>query len=385
MSISRTSLKGVTFYDSIRAYNGVTLLIPKLGKRVWLIDMVGRFVNHWDMPYEPSCDAQLLPNANLLYMGKVPNDPLVDLKGAGGILLEFDWNNKLIWQYKDPYLHHTFCRMKNGNTMVIKWVKVPNRIAAKVKGGISGTERDGVMWGDALQEITPSGEVVWEWIAHEHLDPQLDSICPMCPRSEWTHTNACAVHEDGNVLTSFMKINTIAIIDKKTGDIKWRWGSDELAHQHAPTILDNGNILVFDNGLHERGFPMGFSRVLEIDPRTNEMIWAYECGKAGMQFSFHSSTMGNCQRLPNGNTLICEATTGRILEVNYNQELIWEFINDLPEPSPIKTKSCMVCSAYRYGPDYPGLKGAVVREEGETTYSARGEESVHSRLDFLGY
>lgn len=385
MSVSRTSLKGVTFYDSVRAYNGVTLFTPKLGKGVWLIDMLGRFVNYWETPYEPGCDAQLLHNGNLLYMGKVPNGPLVNLEGTGGILLELDWDNKLIWKYEDPYLHHTFCRMRNGNTMVIKWIRVPERAAAKVKGGVPATERDGVMWGDALQEITPSGEVIWEWIAHEHLDPELDSICPVCPRSEWTHTNACVVLEDGNILTSFMKTHTIAIIDKKTGDIKWRWGFGELAHQHSPTMLDNGNILVFDNGLHARGFPSGFSRVVEINPITNKMVWAYEGGGAATQF--YSSTMGNCQRLPNGNTLICQGTTGRVFEVTSRQELTWEFVNNLPlyEPSPIKTKSYMVYSAYRYGPAYPGLTGAIVREEREAIYSTGDEEAVRSRLKLLGY
>lgn len=385
MSVSRATLRGVTFYDSLRSYNGVTLFTPKLGKGAWLIDMLGRLVNYWETLYQPACDAQLLPNGNLLYMGKVSNGPLGDLEGAGGILLELDWDNKLVWRYEDPYLHHTFCRIGNGNTVVVKWVKVPDAIAARVRGGISGTGKNGVMWGDALQEVTPSGEVVWEWIAYEHLDTKVDIICPLCPHDTWPHTNACVELPDGDILTSFMKTNTIAIIDKKTGDVKWRWGASELAHQHSAAMLDNGNILVFDNGLHAYGFPAGLSRVLEINLTTNKMVWAYEAGQAATQF--YSSTMGNCQRLPNGNTLICESTTGRIFEVNSKQELLWQFVNDLPayEPSPVKAKSCMVCSAYRYGHDYPGLRGATARERRETAYRVRGDEAIRSRLELLGY
>ena len=387
MSYARTSLKGVMFYDSTRAYNGVTLFAPMEGRGAWLIDMMGRLVNYWEIPYLPGCDALLLPNGNLLYAGKVPDGPLSDLEGTGGILLEVDWNGKVAWEYKDSYLHHSFNRTKTGNTLVLKWVRTPEDIAARVEGGDPGTEKDGVMWGDAIQEVTADGAVVWEWIAHEHLNPETAPRCPICPRSTWTHANAVSELTNGNILVSFMKINTIAIVDKKTGDINWQWGSGLLAHQHCPTMLDNGNILVFDNGMHPNGFAFGFSRVLEVKPETGAVVWAY--GGGGKNCEFYSSTLGSCQRLPNGNSLICEGTTGRIFEVNPSSELVWEFANNLPscEPHPAQTGSHMICSAYRYGMDYSGLKGSVLapikRQLAPSTISK--EEKVEARLRHLGY
>ena len=406
MSDARTSLKGVMLYDSKRTYTGLTLFTPTEGEGAWLIDMMGRLVNHWKTGYQPGYDAQLLPNGNLLYAGKVANGPLADLDDAGGgILLEVDWDSNVVWEYKDPYLHHAFDRTKNGNSLVLKWVEVPSDIAARVKGGDPGTERDGVMWGDAIQEITPDGKVVWEWIAHEHLDPGVTPRCPVCPRDTWTHANAVSELPDGYILTSFAKINTIAIIDKKTGTFKWQWGSGELAHQHCLTMLDNGNILVFDNGTHSNGFAMSFSRVLEINPQTNELVWDYGGGEAetwGVWWgkkrteTFYSSIMGSCQRLPNANTLICEGTTGRVFEVNTSSELVWEFANNLPsyEPYPAQTRSHMVCSAYRYGMDYSGLRGPRPQFSTEKqaapgmpskTKEANKEAAVKSRLESLGY
>lgn len=390
MGYARTSLKGVMFYDSTKAYNGVTLFTPMEGKDIWLIDMMGRPVNHWEIPYQPGPDAKLLPNGNLLYAGKIASSPLADLEGTAGTVAEVDWDGNVVWQYKDPYLHHTFDRTRNGNTLVLKWVEMPDDIAAKVKGGDTGTEKKGTMWGDAIQEITPAGKVIWEWIVHEHLDPSATPRCPICPRSTWLHANAVSELPDGNILVSFMLSNTIAIIDKKTGDTKWQWGEGELAHQHCPTMLDNGNILIFDNGMHPYGFAWGFSRVIEVNPKTNNVAWIYGGGRE-MCLDFYSPTLGSSERLPNGDTLICEGTTGRILEVNAESEIVWEFTNNLPsyEPYPAQTRSHMVYSAYRYGMDYSGLKNpgpmSIRKQPAPGTPSKKSEEAMKARLGFLGY
>jgi len=250
--------------------------------------------------------------------------------------------------------------MPNGNTMILRLVRTPEDIAARVKGGVAETERQRIMWVDSLQEITPEGEVVWEWLGYEHLDPEADAICPLCDRMEWTHCNACSVLPDGNILVSLLKQNTIAIIDKNTGDIKWRWGQKEgLGHQHHPNMLENGNILVFDNGSHRPAFGKGFSppssRGLEIALASREIGWEYDDDE---RLNFWGPWISGCQRLPNGNTLICEGPFGRFFEVTVERELAWEYVSPFYTPNtPPLGRQNSVFRAYRYSPDYPGLKG----------------------------
>jgi len=224
MNVARKSLQSMTYYAPSRAYKGYTLFAPMGDCGAWLIDMQGQFVHHWEMPLTPGAYGTLLPNSHLLYAGRLTNAPLPDFGGSCGKLIEVDWNGNLIWEYGDPYMHHDFHRLPDGNTMTLRWVPTPDDMAARVKGGIPGSEREGVIWSDSFREITPEGKVVWEWLGYEHLDPEVDTICPLCPRSEWTHTNTCFVLPDGNILTSFFKLNTIAVIDKITGNFKWRWG-----------------------------------------------------------------------------------------------------------------------------------------------------------------
>jgi hypothetical protein len=55
-----------------------------------------------------------------------------------------------------------------------------------------------------------------------------------------------------------------------------------------------------------------YSRVIEINPAKNEIVWKYQDKPA---WNFFSPRMGNAQRLPNGNTLITESSFGPFFEV----------------------------------------------------------------------
>lgn len=350
-----------------KAFEGYTLFAPLATRNVWLVDMVGRFIHRWKMDFRPGEYGKLLPDGDLLYAGKLfPEDSETrEFGGQGGVIVEANWDGDILWRYEDPNLHHDFSRLDNGNTMVLRYIEVPEEIASQVRGGEPGTEQKGKMWTDAFQEITPEGEVVWQWNAYEHLDPDVDIICPFCMRNEWTHTNTCHVMPNGDILTAFHRLHTIAVIDRKTGRIKWRFGGDgELAHPHDPSLLENGNILVFDNGLHRRlsksTYKPNYSRVLEINPDSREVEWEYVNPSAD---KFYSSLISGCQRLPNGNTLICEGINGRIFEVTMEGEMVWEFISPFFDRLGALGYSSAIFRAYRYAPEWRGFQGKTFGKE----------------------
>jgi outer membrane protein assembly factor BamB len=82
-------------------------------------------------------------------------------------------------------------------------------------------------------------------------------------------------------------------------------------------VLDDGNILVFDNRMGE-----GASRVIELDPIAGEIVWEYPRSATS---DFYSRTRGTVQRFPNGNTLIGESNRGRVFEVTPEGEVVWEY------------------------------------------------------------
>ena len=114
------------------------------------------------------------------------------------------------------------------------------------------------------------------------------------------------------------------ILDQDTLRVTWSWGWDELEFPHMPRMLPTGNILIFDNGVKR-----GFSRILEMNPLTEKIVWTYQANPVD---DFFSEWRGSSQRLPNGNTLICESEKGRVFEVTPDGTIVWEFWNpDLRE------------------------------------------------------
>lgn len=396
MPYIRKLTQDVIIYDKSKAFNGYTLFAPMSTNDAWLIDMNGNIVHHWQTPYPPAQHGRLLPNGHLLWPQKA-KAPKIPVGGVGSEILELDWNGKTVWKHEDDTVNHDIRRLSNGNTMYNAYVRVPDSIATKIQGGVPETEAEGQIWSSCLREVDVNGKIVWEWKMYEHLDPVKDAQCPLCPRSIWGYINSFDVMRDGNIVCTFRFDNAIGIIEKKTGNVLWRWGSNaDVGHPHCVSEIENGNFLFFDNGLHRKSIYRGahelsYSRLLEVNPRTEKIVWEYHDPNV---FNFYSSICGGVQRLPNGNTLACESTKGRFFEVTPDKEIVWEYHNPFRVHRSDYwgwTISSCVFQAHRYPTDYPAFHGKElspdkylwVLQEDPTKVKAR--IAAFDRLERLGY
>jgi hypothetical protein len=334
--------------DQTRAFPGFTLFAPSANtnKTIYLIDLQGNVVHTWDMPYPPGLYGYLTDRGTLFYNGKIPNPNHRQSASQGGAALEMDWKGRVLWQVKHPDHHNDGIRLRNGNVLLICAMPLADEIVRKVRGGRFSSEFDnGKMEGDYLVEMTTEGEVVWEWRAWEHLDPVSDSITAVQDsRDEWMHANGVSEMPDGNILLSFRNISTVVMINRRTGEIYWKLGAPPLSGQHAPYILENGHVLLFDNGPHRLDESLPFSRVLEIHPATKNIVWKFQ---EPIPSNFFSPRISNAQRLPNGNTLINEGSFGRFFEVTADGDIVWEYVNPY-FGGPPKTQTNQVFRVYRY-------------------------------------
>lgn len=340
---------GVRALDPARAWPGFTLfaLYQSETTTVYLIDLAGNVVHTWMMPY-PAQYAILTERGTLFYNGKTPGVPgsfLADKPYKIGAVLEADWNGRVLWQLHHPDHHHDGILLRNGNVMLLGLTKLPRELAGRVKGGMAGTEHSGDMYGDYLIEKTKTGETVWQFPLWQNLDPETDRITAIQePRDAWANGNELAELPNGDIVVSFRTISTVIIIDRKTGAVVWKLGASPLCGQHAPTPLANGNLLIFDNGPHRLDHPIPFSRVIEVERATKKIVWEY---REKRESDFFSPRISNAQRLPNGNTLICEGDFGRIFEVTADRQVVWEYVNPY-FGGPANAQNNRVFRAYRY-------------------------------------
>ena len=358
---------GTTLYKPAACFGGYTIIFG--GLSVKLVDMNGRIAKQWRL--DTSVHSHGTDRTHLLRNGHI----LVSRGGmtsTDGMVEEYDWGGNLVWQYfpegTNPHHrlmgpHHDVWRKENGNTLLICREAVPEEYLKQVRNPLWQNQ---TICGDTILEVNPAGELVWEWNSHGHLDinhyrlvasPGWHAGPDNSTVVDWTHVNTVRELPEnqwsdqgdqrfrpGNVMISPRQLDTVYIIDRDSGDIVWEYGGDYfggLSGQHEPYMIPKGcpgagNVMIFDNGASpwkDLGHA-GMSYVLEVSPMTKELVWVYNDG-----LRFHSTYTSSAQRLPNGNTLICEAAARRVFEVTPECKTVWEYVG-------------CGCRSYRYGYDY---------------------------------
>ena len=292
---------------------------------------------------------------------------------------------------------------------------------------------------DYVVEIEPTlpagGKIVWEWHAWDHLiqdfnhnrnnygnpaaHPEL--IDPNGAGGKvaafWNHINSIDYNPElDQIMLSVRGNSELWVIDHSTatteaaghsggrygkgGDLLYRWGNpatygrgdvQQLFQQHDTQWIEPGrpgagNILVFNNGLKRSDGD--WSSVDELVPPVDEngfysladgsafgsenLLWTYYPeNKADL----YSEAISGAQRLPNGNTLICDGTHGRLFEVTPAGEVVWDYINPVVKEGPLNQGELptlddrghqynAVFKIHRYPIDYPAFDGKDLTPQG---------------------
>ena len=351
-----------------------TLVIYDSGHRASaLIDMNGNEVHSWAEVGHPAeiVDPALTGGELGHVFGGRASRPIYN-----DTVMELDWDGKVVWEWSNKApggkagQHHDMARLANGNWMIL----------SHVEQTIPGLFDDPVTC-DILYEVSAAGDVAWSYNSGNHLaefgysgeNAELltrrdlrGSIRTLMAFNTMQAVGDNKWFRDGdarfdpeNIIIGSRSNSYVAIIDRQTDAIVWRLGPDlpgsydmskrafsgplprpvdAMGGQHdAHLIADGlpgaGNMLLFDNQ-GSAGVPPQYmngttgSRILEIDPISQEIVWQYDATMADRPSAcFYSSHGSSARRLANGNTLVCESTWGRIFQVTTAGEVVWEFIN----------------------------------------------------------
>ncbi len=311
-------------------FKSYTLLSPLGSTSSFLIDQQGRIVHTWRSNHRPGLSTRLLPNGDLIRccaLGRGTSRYFRGVGGAGGLIEERTWNNKLVWRYRfaseNEIQSHDVAAMPNGDVLILAWQR-KTRAQAIAAGRDPSLVTSRGLFSESIVEVKPTGlytgKVVWRWNLWDHLVQHYSRDkanygnirafpgrlnINYVPRrgpaahggADWTHFNSIAYNAQlDQILISSRNTSEIYIIDHSTttrqasghtggrcghgGDFIYRWGnpkvydcgtsvSRKLFVQHdaswiPPGLPGAGHILVFNNGM---GRPNGwYSTVDEIVP-----------------------------------------------------------------------------------------------------------------------
>ncbi len=353
---------GLVYADTKASSPGYTLIAPLRSNAAYLVDWEGKVFRAWRIPGVPSLEemagksdlatlgtlqARLLPNGGLL-VGRGGEFAARPDRGTMPELLELDWNGNVVWQYENEMMHHDFARLPDGTTAVIAWEKLSEDLAARVKGGIPGSEKGIGMLADTILEIDQQGQVAWRWALFEHLDPDApeNAIPQGSPRNVWTALNSIAFVPQNPItgtpayLIGVHRFGAVMLVERESGTIIWRGGGKNvLASPHSAVMTKEGTVLAFDNGAGPppdiRGIYIPRSSILELRPALVDGKWAERIAfryapepAVAVKAAFFTPANGSVEELPNGNILVSAGVTGRIFEIEKaTQRVVWDYIN----------------------------------------------------------
>ena len=229
--------------------------------------------------------------------------------------------------------YHDIQLLANGGYLLQAY----DSISVNMSEIISGGNTNAMVILLIIQEFDSNKNLIFEWNAWEHLNiADYQNLNLTSNRIVWMHGNSIDIDLDSNILISNRRSSEVIKIDRNNGDVIWYFGGPNnefsitndpyngFSRQHDVRRIENGNILLFDNG-NDHDPPISRAVEYEIDEseKTANLVWDFSHpeGYVGL-------AMGSVQRLPNNNTLI---NWGRLLnqgavitEVDYDKNIVFE-------------------------------------------------------------
>jgi Arylsulfotransferase (ASST) len=188
-----------------------------------------------------------------------------------------------------------------------------------------GGPSDARVFDGEIQELTPSGKVVWRWNSRGHVDPgetgdtwwynEAGGKPPPAERG-WDLLHVNSVEPDGDgVIVSARHLDAVLRIDRATGEIDWKLGGSFVPGksltvvgmppgepvfqgQHDARLLGDGTLAVYDNRSY-LGPPVADR--FRIDPVTRTATRIGHATDPGIR---ESNWGGSARRLAAGNWVI---------------------------------------------------------------------------------
>jgi len=378
-------------FDEAKLAPGINFVVSSHGREAYLMDSNGEILHRWGhratRPEKKRKTkkifktwyirkAHLLPSGEILAILGFPHGKGTpeDFRRIG--MVKLDQNSNTVWEYAGK-AHHGLDVTEDGTILVLTheahinpFIHESNPVLEDYVAFLDadGSELRNVSVLDCLKNANATELIARMRALADDGNGDILHTNSLEIVGEQLAGRLPGVNPD-HVLISMREIHAIAILDLERQVAVWT-ATGAFRAQHHATVLDDGNILIFDN----QGPGEDYSAVREYFPETMSEVWSYI---GNPERPFHSATVGATYRMPNGNTLIIEGKKGRAFEVTPAREIVWEYLN----PHRLHDdRIARIWDLQRLGPDFPlaWLEGPADSIESFTFEAEEGTESTAS-------
>jgi len=140
----------------------------------------------------------------------------------------------------------------------------------------------------------------------------------------------------GDLLLSLRTYNMLLVVAPDSLKVKW-WQIGPWIRQHDPEFKKEGKIVLFNNNtypVYSDKFAENLSEEFSSTPKTHSNIMELDVGSGQTSVVFgrndddlRSGYRGKLELLPYGNILITDFEGGRAVEVDQQENLVWQYVN----------------------------------------------------------
>lgn len=332
---------GLTFLGS--SWRGSDDLEPELR----LIDRKGTVLHKWRVERTKLFEggrrkqpervgihgSELLPGGDVVvnqrYVG------MARLNSCGEVLWALDEGN-----------HHSISQAEDGSFWTPAVHEAPRATSEQFPDGYPGLDGKPV-WRERLLHISPDGKILKDINALDLI--YMSDLKRYLRKAPWggkprvagpptdilhindveplpsSMANEYPLFEAGDLVVSVKRLHLVFVFDPEAMEVKWH-ASEPFIAQHDPDFIGDGWIGVFDNNTDgmERGTLLGGSRILALQPHTGSVDVLFPTKHSE---PFYTPAQGRWEMLDNGNMLLTETATGRVVEADSTGRTVWEWIH----------------------------------------------------------
>lgn len=343
---------GVLQADEASMSPGLTLMSIAMASTAQLVDEKGALVHEWKHPGHQWSHVTLLADGDIVTVGADgPAPPGGGVADERRFALRTNWTGEVRWKRHMP-ARFDIGPAPGGNLVVLTFTQQnDNEVHAEVdmrddRIALLGPDGEALESLSILQAIRANSSVFpLLTVKPAKIDGRVVVDLFHANSVEWIDRPALAakapLYSPDHVLVCFRHQNRVAIFNWKQRRVVWAWGDRQLDGPHDAQVLDDGSIVVFDNGLVR-----GWSRIVEVDPLSGEISWEYQRPR---KTDFYSRSRGGVQRLPNGNYLITNSDHGEVFEVTRGGRPVWQYLTPLTNS---RGQRYTIVRAVRYPREY---------------------------------